>query len=43
MGPEADGVAKTMQTVADAFTRGITAHPEDWHMMQRVFTDEPAR
>lgn len=27
-----------MQTVADAFTAGIRAHPQDWHMMQRVFT-----
>jgi KDO2-lipid IV(A) lauroyltransferase len=27
-----------MQTVADAFTAGIRVHPEDWHMMQRVFS-----
>ncbi len=26
-----------MQTVADAFTAGIRAHPVDWHMMQKVF------
>ena len=26
-----------MQTVADAFTSGIRAHPQDWHMMQKVF------
>ena len=41
VGPGTDGVATAMQDVADAFTRGITAHPEDWHMMQRVFTDDP--
>jgi hypothetical protein len=29
-----------MQDVTDAFTQGLTAHPEDWHMMQRVFTDD---
>ena len=26
-----------MQTVADAFSAGIRRHPQDWHMMQRVF------
>ncbi|HET7735078.1 MAG TPA: phosphatidylinositol mannoside acyltransferase [Nocardioidaceae bacterium] len=30
--------AVMMQGVADAFTAGIRAHPQDWHMMQRVFT-----
>ena len=40
VGPGPDGVAAAMQTVADAFTRGITAHPEDWHMMQRVFRED---
>jgi lauroyl/myristoyl acyltransferase len=34
------GLAKAMQEVADAFTDGLRAHPEDWHMMQRVFTEE---
>lgn len=32
-----DGVRRMMQGVADAFTAGITEHPADWHMMQRVF------
>lgn len=27
-----------MQSVADAFTAGIRSAPQDWHMMQRVFT-----
>lgn len=40
VGAGAEGVATAMQTVADAFTRGITASPEDWHMMQRVFRDD---
>ena len=41
VGAGAAGVESAMQRVADAFTAGITAHPEDWHMMQRVFTDDP--
>ena len=28
------------QGVADAFTVGLRAHPQDWHMMQRVFVDD---
>lgn len=32
-----DDDAATMQRVADVFTEAITAHPIDWHMMQRVF------
>ena len=41
VGPGAEGIAAAMQRVAEAFTAGITAAPEDWHMMQRVFTDDP--
>ncbi len=41
-GPQ--GLRAAMQQVADAFTAGLREHPEDWHMMQRVFTDDvPAR
>ena len=39
--PHADGdqgIVAMMQDVADAFTAGIGEHPQDWHMMQRVFT-----
>ena len=41
--PHADGDAglvRMMQGVADAFTGGLRAHPQDWHMMQRVFVDD---
>ncbi|HEX6517761.1 MAG TPA: phosphatidylinositol mannoside acyltransferase [Nocardioidaceae bacterium] len=31
------GIVEMMQRVADAFTSALQAHPEDWHMMQRVF------
>jgi phosphatidylinositol dimannoside acyltransferase len=34
-----------MQEVARLFEAGIRAHPQDWHMLQRVFTADldPAR
>jgi phosphatidylinositol dimannoside acyltransferase len=35
-----DGLAAMMQGVADAFTAAIREHPQDWHMMQRVFVDD---
>jgi KDO2-lipid IV(A) lauroyltransferase len=35
-----DGLVAMMQAVADAFTRALREHPQDWHMMQRVFTDD---
>lgn len=35
--PGDDGIAAMMQGVADAFSRGIAADPQDWHMMQKVF------
>jgi phosphatidylinositol dimannoside acyltransferase len=37
-----DGLREMTQGVADAFSRALREHPEDWHMMQRVFIDEPA-
>ena len=47
--PRAQRVAAMTQTCADALAAGIAAHPQDWHMLQRVFvadlvpvTDQPA-
>jgi lauroyl/myristoyl acyltransferase len=34
-GPE--GLVVMTQQVADAFTAALRAHPQDWHMLQRVF------
>ena len=34
------GLAEMMQGVADAFTAGFREHPQDWHMMQKVFVDD---
>ncbi len=43
--PPADGdrrakVRAMTQAMADAFADGIAAHPEDWHMFQRVWVDD---
>jgi KDO2-lipid IV(A) lauroyltransferase len=35
----AGGPAAMTQRCADAFAEGIAAHPEDWHMLQRIFVD----
>jgi KDO2-lipid IV(A) lauroyltransferase len=33
------GVQAMTQAFADAFAAAIAAHPEDWHMLQRIFLD----
>ncbi len=33
-------VATMTQRLADAFARGIAAHPADWHMLQRLWLDD---
>ena len=40
-----EGVVAMMQAVADRFSEGLRADPQDWHMMQKVFTADldPAR
>jgi KDO2-lipid IV(A) lauroyltransferase len=37
---EPSDLATMTQRCADAFAEGITAHPQDWHMLQRIFVDE---
>lgn len=34
-------VRATTQLIADELARGIAAHPRDWHMLQRLWLDEP--
>ncbi|MGY1754407.1 phosphatidylinositol mannoside acyltransferase [Blastococcus sp. SYSU D01042] len=34
-------VTTAMQAVADVFTAGIAEHPEDWHMLGRIWPDVP--
>lgn len=36
-----DRVRRLTQLVANEFERGIAQHPADWHMMARMFIDEP--
>ena len=31
------------QRIADAFAVGIAKHPQDWHMLQKLWLDQPAR
>jgi KDO2-lipid IV(A) lauroyltransferase len=38
-GSESERVSQTGQRMADLFEKGIAAHPEDWHMLQRIWTD----
>jgi KDO2-lipid IV(A) lauroyltransferase len=35
-----DDVAVMTQSVAHTFQQGIAAHPEDWHMLQRVWVED---
>ncbi|WP_083828482.1 MULTISPECIES: phosphatidylinositol mannoside acyltransferase [Frankiaceae] len=34
-------VARMTQALADAFAEGIAARPADWHMLQRIWRNEP--
>jgi lauroyl/myristoyl acyltransferase len=36
-------VKQVTQRLADAFAIGIAAHPQDWHMLQKLWLDQPAR
>ena len=38
-GTEAERVRKVVQECADLFAKGIAKHPQDWHMLQRIWTD----
>jgi KDO2-lipid IV(A) lauroyltransferase len=38
-GTEAERVTTVVQECADLFAKGISAHPQDWHMLQRIWTD----
>lgn len=41
-GDRTEQIAALTQAVADELAKGIAAHPEDWHMLQRLWLDEPA-
>ena len=37
---EAERIQLTVQKIASAFEIGISRHPEDWHMLQRIWIEE---
>lgn len=37
---EEESVARTVQEIATIFEVGISAHPQDWHMLQRIWIEE---
>ena len=39
-GSESERISATVQATAELFERGISEHPEDWHMLQRIWVDE---
>jgi KDO2-lipid IV(A) lauroyltransferase len=39
-GSESERISATVQATADLFAQGISEHPEDWHMLQRIWVDE---
>ena len=39
-GSQEEKVSYLVQQSADNFERGIAQHPEDWHMLQRIWIDE---
>jgi KDO2-lipid IV(A) lauroyltransferase len=38
-GDESERVSKIVQSCADLFAKGIAQHPQDWHMLQRIWID----
>jgi KDO2-lipid IV(A) lauroyltransferase len=41
-GSRKDKVAIMTQSMARVFQEGISEHPEDWHMLQRLWLDDLA-
>ncbi|GAA4778394.1 phosphatidylinositol mannoside acyltransferase [Actinomycetospora chlora] len=39
--PDRAAIPAATQRLADTFAADITEHPTDWHMLQRVFRDDP--
>ncbi|MFG1949004.1 phosphatidylinositol mannoside acyltransferase [Nonomuraea sp. NPDC048826] len=42
-GSRQEKVAIVAQRLADVFEKGIAEHPEDWHMLQRLWLEDPRR
>lgn len=39
-GSDEERIAATVQNIANTFEIGISEHPEDWHMLQRIWVEE---
>lgn len=39
-GSEEERISKTVRSIAAVFEEGIAAHPEDWHMLQKIWIEE---
>lgn len=39
-GSDEERIKETVQRIASTFEIGISEHPEDWHMLQRIWIDE---
>jgi KDO2-lipid IV(A) lauroyltransferase len=39
MGTDEEKVVEIVQRMADQFSNGISSHPQDWHMLQRIWID----
>ena len=39
IGTDEEKVIEIVQKMADQFSDGISKHPQDWHMLQRIWTD----
>jgi KDO2-lipid IV(A) lauroyltransferase len=42
-GPLDARIRLVTQRLADAFAATIAAHPQDWHMLQKLWLDQPVR
>ena len=40
LGSEEERISRTVQAIASEFEKGISAHPEDWHMLQKIWLEE---
>lgn len=38
-GSESEKIAATVQSIARNFEKGISSHPQDWHMLQKIWLD----
>jgi len=42
-GTQEEKVSMLVQKSADNFEQGIRKHPQDWHMLQRIWIDEDSK